>query len=167
MRAVALLLAASALAASAPPAAADDGWGFRRTTPRAELAVEGDQILLGVPGGRAWGIQSALQPVPAAPAILRLGLSVREPSVREAFVRVAYYGTFARSRQIAIVDSEAVVPGDGVTVAVRIDPPPGAVAYRLRVLARLMPGAERSAAESIAVEDLHWAARPALTRLEP
>ncbi len=49
-----------------------------------------------------------------------------------------------RPRQIAIVDSEAVAAGEGRLLFVALDPPPGAVAYRIRVLARLRAGSERS-----------------------
>jgi len=67
-------------------------------------------------------------------------------AVREAFVRVAYYASPAgRTRQLAIADSAPVPAGRPETVAVPIDPPTGAVAYRVRVLARLRAGPERSA----------------------
>jgi hypothetical protein len=70
--------------------------------------------------------------------------------VREAFVRVAYYQSLrGRPRQIETVDSELVSSGEEQVLVVRLDPPPDALAYRLRVLARLVPGADRSRAGAI------------------
>ena len=127
-------------------ALADDGAPFHRTTPRGALAATGDELLVGVPGGRAWGIESDLRPVPLEPSHLVVRLSVSDPAVREAFVRVAYYASATgRTRQIAIADSAAVAAGARATVALAIEPPSGAVAYRVRVLARLAdPGARSS-----------------------
>ena len=133
----------------APAAADDDRPHFRRTTPRASLQEEAGTFTLGVPSGRAWGIESALRPLPHEGAIA-VRLSVSDDDVREAFARIAYYarGT-GRSRQIAIADSESVAPGAGRVLFVPLDPPPGAVAYRVRVLARLRSGAERSTDDAI------------------
>src|SRR6185295_7545789 len=76
---------------------------------------------------------------------LAVRIGVSDDDVREAFARVAYYAsTTGRPRQIAIADSEAVAAGETRVLFVPLDPPPGAVAYRIRVLARLRPGAERS-----------------------
>jgi len=123
-----LALALVLLAVVARPAAADDD----RT-----------------PSGRAWGIESELRPLPAEGA-LAVRLVVADDQVREAFVRVAYYASATgRSRQIAVVDSQAVVPGEGRLLFVTLDPPVGAVAYRVRVLARLRAGSERSQDEAI------------------
>jgi len=70
--------------------------------------------------------------------------------VREAFARIAYYASATgRPRQIAITDSEAVAAGEGRVLFVPLDPPPGAVAYRVRVLARLRAGAEHSGDDAI------------------
>ena len=94
------------------------------------------------PSGRAWGIQSELRALPPEGAIA-VRLSVSDDDVREAFARIAYYASATgRPRQIAIADSEAVGAGEGRVIVVPLDPPPGAVAYRVRVLARLQPGAE-------------------------
>ena len=145
-----LALALVLLAVVARPAAADDDrTHFRRTTPRASLEDDGGAFTLGVPSGRAWGIESELRPLPAEGA-LAVRLVVADDQVREAFVRVAYYASATgRSRQIAVVDSQAVVPGEGRLLFVTLDPPVGAVAYRVRVLARLRAGSERSQDEAI------------------
>jgi len=144
------LLALVLLAAVARPAAADDDrTHFRRTTPRASLEVEAGTFMLGVPSGRAWGIESELRPLPAERA-LAVRLVVADDDVREAFARVAYYASATgRPRQIAVVDSEGVAAGEGRLLFVTLDPPPGAVAYRVRVLARLRAGSERSQDDAI------------------
>ncbi len=145
-----LLLALVLLAVVARPAAADDDrTHFRRTTPRASLEEAAGTFALGVPSGRAWGIESELRPLPAERA-LAVRLVVADDEVREAFARVAYYASATgRPRQIAVVDSEAVAAGEGRLLFVTLDPPPGAVAYRVRVLARLRAGSERSQDEAI------------------
>src|SRR2546430_15632979 len=108
------LLALVLLAVVARPAAADDDrTHFRRTTPRASGEDDAGASSLGVPSGRAWGIESELRPLPAGGA-LAVRLVVADDQVREAFVRVASYASApGRSRQIAVVDSQAVVPGEG------------------------------------------------------
>jgi hypothetical protein len=138
------------LAAVAVPAAADDDRPhFRRTTPRASLDEDVGNITLGVPSGRAWGIESELRLLPPEGA-LAVRLSVSDADVREAFARIAYYASATgRPRQIAVADSEAVGAGEGRVLFVPLDPPPGAVAYRVRVLARLRPGADRSRDDAI------------------
>lgn len=145
-----LPLALILLAVVATPAAADDDrTHFRRTTPRASLEQAADTFTLGVPSGRAWGIESELRPLPQERA-LAVRLSVTDDEVREAFARVAYYASATgRPRQIAVADSEAVAAGEGRLVLIALDPPPGAVAYRVRVLARLRAGAERSDNDAI------------------
>lgn len=133
----------------APAAADDDRIQFRRTTPRASLQEEAGALALGVPSGRAWGIQSELRALPPEGAIA-VRLSVSDDDVREAFARIAYYASATgRPRQIAVADSEAVGAGEGRVLFVPLEPPPGAVAYRVRVLARLRPGAARSRDEAI------------------
>ena len=141
----ALALALVLLAVLAAPAAADDDrTHFRRTTPRASLEEAAGTFRLGIPAGRAWGIESELRPLPPERA-LAVRLSVADDDVREAFARVAYYASATgRPRQIAIADSEAVAPGESRLLFLALDPPPGAVAYRVRVLGRLRAGAERS-----------------------
>ena len=139
-RPIVLVVLATLLAASVPlVAAADDGPPFHRTTPRGSFGRDGPALLVGVPGGRAWGVESELRPAPAAGSDLWVTVEVRDPAVREAFVRIAWYdrGT-GRPRQIAIADARAIrVVGETATLEVPLDPPRGAVAYRVRVLARL------------------------------
>ena len=169
-RLVALLLAGALLLAASVPAAADDGWGFRRTTPRAALLLESDGYELGVPGGRAWGIESALRPLTGASSV-SFEVAVDDPAVREAFVRVAYYDRdWGRPRQMEIVDSAFVHIGEKRPLTIAFDPPPGAVAYRVRVLARLSPGAPASATDAIRVAsdgDPVSVGRRPYTRLRP
>lgn len=145
-----IALALVLLAVPAVPAAADDDRPhFRRTTPRASLNEDGGNVTLGVPSGRAWGIESELRPIPPDGA-LAVRLSVTDRDVREAFARIAYYArATGRPRQIAVADSEAVGAGEGRVLFVPLDPPPGAVAYRVRVLARLQPGAARSRDQAV------------------
>ena len=134
---------------AAPAAADDDRTHFRRTTPRASLEEDAGTFTLGVPSGRAWGIESELRPLPPERA-LAVRLSVADDEVREAFARVAYYASATgRPRQIAVVDSEDVAAGEGRLLFVALDPPPGAVAYRVRILARLRAGVERSRDDAI------------------
>ena len=134
---------------AAPAAADDDRTHFRRTTPRASLQEDRGTFALGVPSGRAWGIESELRPLPPERA-LAVRLSVADEDVREAFARVAYYASATgRPRQIAVADSEAVAAGEGRVLFVPLDPPPGAVAYRVRVLARLRASADRSRDDAI------------------
>src|SRR3977135_349943 len=102
-----LSLALALLVLAATPAAADAGrTHFRRTTPRATLEDDAGTFTLGVPSGRAWGIESDLRPLPPKQP-LGVRLSVDDDAVREAFARVAYYASSSgRPRQIAIADSE-------------------------------------------------------------
>jgi hypothetical protein len=145
-----LLLALLLCALLPATAAADDAdHRFRRTTPRADLERQGGALVVGVPGGRAWGVESELRRLPAAGVVL-VRLEVDDDAVREAFVRVAYYASLSgRPRQVEIVDSDAVNSGERRLLIVRLDPPPDAVAYRVRVLARLAPGSERSRSDAI------------------
>lgn len=145
-----VLIALVLLAVVAAPAVADDDrTHFRRTTPRASLEDQAGFFTLGVPSGRAWGIESELRPLPPERA-LAVRLSVGDDEVREAFARVAYYASATgRPRQIEVVDSAAVGAGEGRLLFVALDPPPGAVAYRVRILARLRAGAERSRNDAI------------------
>src|SRR5204862_207355 len=86
---------------------------FHRTTPRGSFGRDGPALLVGVPGGRAWGVESELRPAPAAGSDLWVTVEVRDPAVREAFVRIAWYdrGT-GRPRQIVIADARAVRDGE-------------------------------------------------------
>ena len=145
-------------------ASADDGDArFRRTTPRAALEANDGALVIGVPGGRAWGIESDLRPLPPSGTTLIVRLGVSDAAVREAFVRVAYYGVATgRSRQLATSDSAPVTAGRRLTVAVPIDPPGGAVSYRVRVLARLVGPAVRSSDDAVTavLRVAHGSARP-------
>ena len=130
-------------------ASADDST-FHRTTPRAAFDGTGAALVIGVPGGRAWGIESDLRPLPAPGTSVYVRLAVTDGAVREAFVRVAYYASAdKRTRQLATSDSAPVAMGRPVLVGIPFDPPPGAVAYRVRVLARLVEPAARSADDAI------------------
>jgi hypothetical protein len=143
---------------------ADDGDPrFRRTTPRAALDTADGALVIGVPGGRAWGIESDLRPLPPSGATLVVRLGVSDGAVREAFVRVAYYGVATgRSRQLATSDSAPVTAGQRATVALALDPPPAAVSYRVRVLARLVDPGGRSADDAVTavLRIAHGSARP-------
>jgi hypothetical protein len=167
------VLSLSVLHCAAQPARADDGPTFHRTTPRAAFDAEAGSLVVGIPGGRAWGIESDLRPLPAAGTTLYVRLAVHDPVVREAFVRVAYYASAsARTRQLAIADSAPVSTSRGALVAVPFEAPPGAVAYRVRVLARLSDTEGRSAADAISarVRALTASSRPSgslLSRLLP
>ena len=150
MRNLLTLLALLLLFASV--AQADDDPRFRRTTPRGSFGRDESVLLIGVPGGRAWGIESSLMPVASQPGALSAVLEVRDPSVREAFVRVAWYDrATGRPRQFAIVDARAVRIGETATLEIPLDPPVGAVAYRIRVLARLRRPDALSAPDAIRV----------------
>ena len=149
MRRTCLLVLVLLATVVAPAAADDDRTHFRRTTPRASLEEEAGTFTLGVPSGRAWGIESELRPLPPEGG-LAVRISVSDDDVREAFARVAYYASATgRPRQIAIADSEAVAAGETRVLFVPLEPPPGAVAYRIRVLARLRAGTERSRDDAI------------------
>ena len=158
----------------AGPASADPGDGaglFRRTTPRASLDRDAGGLILGVPGGRAWGIESTLQVLAGTDRVI-VTVSVDDPDVSEAFVRVAYYARAdQRTRQLATHDSPYVRVGDDRRLQLELDPPQGAVAYRLRVLGRLVPGALGSRRDAIharretARPDDRGRPRPSLTRL--
>ena len=171
------LLALFILFAASPvsPASADPGGPFRRTTPRGLLDQGTGGLVMGIPAGRAWGVESPLRPVPADPSAgatrVTVDLDVDDPDVAEAFVRIAYYARAdQRSAQLAIVDSPFVSVGAGRRVTVELDPPPGAVAYRVRVLGRLAAGAAISRADAIRARWTGGPAtdgprRPSLTRL--
>ena len=173
MRRTPLLLVPLALALLGSSALADPGdvGPFRRTTPRGSLERDTGGLIVGIPGGRAWGIESGLVPLDGTDR-LTLVLAVDDPDVAEAFVRIAYYARAdARSRQLATHDSPYVRVGEDRRIAVELVPPPGAVAYRVRVLGRLVAGAVRSAVDAIRVRPDpsptgRGRSRPSLTRLE-
>jgi hypothetical protein len=174
-RPVLLVLALGALlfatTASADPGDPLEAGRFRRTTPRASLDRDAGGLIVGIPAGRAWGIESDLLPLDGRGAV-PLVLAVDDPGVAEAFVRVAYYARAdVRSRQLATRDSPFVRVGEDRRITVELIPPAGAVAYRVRVLGRLVAGAARSRIDAIHVRQDPLPAergrpRPALTRLE-
>jgi hypothetical protein len=152
------ILLCLALTLTAQPALADDGGPrFHRTTPRASFDELGGVLVIGVPGGRAWGIESELRALPPPGTTLVVRLTVTDDAVREAFVRVAYYGSAtARTRQLAIADSAPVVARGHALVAIPLEPPSAAVAFRVRVLARLDDPAGRSSDDAVTAA-LRWA----------
>ena len=148
-----LFCAFGILAALAISANADGGPPYRRTTPRGSFGTDGPELVVGVPGGRAWGIESALIPVPEERTGMRATIEVSDPEIREAFVRVAWYDrATGRPRQFALTDARYVRAGETATLALALDPPPGAVAYRVRVLARLREPEALSANDAIRIE---------------
>ena len=150
---LASLLCAVAVAAAVALPASADGPPYRRTTPRGSFGQVGPELLVGVPGGRAWGIESALILVPNERSGFRASFEVSDPEVREAFVRIAWYDrATGRPRQFALNDARFVRAGETATLEVVLDPPAGAVAYRLRVLARLRSPDALSAADAIRVK---------------
>src|SRR5258708_39323321 len=98
----AIVIASVLVLATAAPAAADPGdvnGLFRRTTPRASFDRDAGGLVLGIPGGRAWGIESDLRPVDRT----HLGVLVAgdDPDLSEAVVRLAHYSPAGvRSRQL-------------------------------------------------------------------
>jgi len=65
---------------------------------------------------------------------------------------VAWYDqATGRPRQFALTDARYVRAGETATLEVALDPPAGAVAYRVRVLARLRTPEALSAADAIRV----------------
>ena len=148
---------------------AEDGTTFRRTTPRAPIRVTVDEIAFGIPSGRAWGLESRLIPIRGG-ASVALDLGVGDELVRESFVRIAWYGRDeGRPRQMLVEDAPDVLPGVRRRVVMQLAPPDGAVAFRVRVLARVVPGTPSSREAAIAVGrvrvDPEVRPRPALTRL--
>ena len=145
-----LLFVPAALLLFVSPALADTG-PFRRTTPRASFDRDAGGLIVGIPSGRAWGIESRLEPL-AGTGEPHLVIAVDDPDVAEAFVRIAYYARGdARSRQLATQDSPFVRVGEDRRIVIDLAPPPGAVAYRLRVLGRLIAGAPYSRGDAIHV----------------
>jgi len=147
-----LLCALGVAAVLSVVVSADGGPPYRRTAPRGSFGADGPELVVGVPGGRAWGIESALIPVPDQRTGFRATVEVSDPEIREAFVRVAWYDqATGRPRQFALTDARYVRAGETATLEVALDPPAGAVAYRVRVLARLRTPEALSAADAIRV----------------
>ncbi len=156
--AVRVLLCLALTLVPARTALADEGGPiFHRTTPRAAFDDAGTVLVIGVPGGRAWGIESELRALPPSGTTLVVRLSVTDEAVREAFVRIAYYGSVTtRTRQLATADSEPVTARHRALVGLPLEPPPGAVAFRVRVLARLVDP-EGGSADDAVTPTLRWA----------
>src|SRR5260221_9191438 len=124
----AVVIASVLVLATAAPAAADPGdvnGLFRRTTPRASFDRDAGGLVVGIPSGRAWGIESGLEPLDGTGA-LRVVLAVDDPDVAEAFVRIAYYARGdARSRQLVTQDSPFLRVGEDRRIVVDLSLPPG------------------------------------------
>ncbi len=151
----ATVLCAIAMFVSSATAVADDGWGFRLTTPRGDMTEVDDDLLIAIPYGRAWGITGGLVRLPDPGSSVSAEIAVTDERVREAFLRVAYYERGAgRPRQMDIADSASVQAGASARVTVALDPPLGARWYRVRVLGRLVPGAVVSSRGAIVVGDV-------------
>jgi len=170
MRGRPLLFIPAVLILLVSPVLADSG-PFRRTTPRASFDRDAGGLVIGIPSGRAWGIESGLEPLDGSDA-LHLVVAVDDPDVAEAFVRIAYYARGdARSRQLATQDSPFVRVGEDRRIVIDLAPPRGAVAYRVRVLGRLVAGATLPRRDAIRARPDDAPAergrqRPSLTRLE-
>jgi hypothetical protein len=169
---VAIILGGLGVAAAlAFLASADGGPPYRRTTPRGSFGVDGPTLVVGVPGGRAWGIESALIPVPDGGSRFSATVEVSDPEVREAFIRVAWYDrATGRPRQFALTDARLVGAGETATFEVALDPPDRAVAYRIRVLARLRASQAVSSPEAVRATlsaPFYRLTGPPLTRLLP
>ncbi len=166
-----LLCALGVVAVISISARAEGGPPYHRTTPRGSFGANGAELVVGVPGGRAWGIESALISVPEQRTGFRATVEVSDPQVREAFIRVAWYDrATGRPRQFALTDARFVRAGETATLEVALDPPAGAVAYRLRVLARLRTPEALSATDAITVTlsaPYVWPTRFLPTRLLP
>ncbi len=162
MRRARLALAClAALLVVAAPSSADEGWNFRLTTPRGEIADEDDDLLVAIPAGRAWGIASGLVRLPEPGALFSADIEVRDARVSGAFLRVAYYDRGAgRPRQLEVADSAVVPAGASGRVEVRSAPPPGATHYRVRILGRLVAGAVVSDRGGIVVHGVDVSGAP-------
>ena len=102
---------------------------------------------------------SALLRAPARGTAIAVAIEVRDERVAHAFLRVAWYGE-AGPRRLATVDSAPLATGRRVRVRLTLEPPPGTVAYRARILGRLVPGATGSARGAIVVRELLLDVRP-------
>src|SRR2546425_13379969 len=103
---VSLVIGLVAMAVVGLSASADDGPPYRRTTPRGSFGTDGPELVVGVPGGRAWGIESALIPLPDQRTGFRATVEGSDPKVREAFIRDAWYDrATGRPRPVASRDA--------------------------------------------------------------
>lgn len=164
-----LSLCVALMLVTAASANAEDGTTFRRTTPRAPLRLSADQLVFGIPSGRAWGLESALIRI-GSHATVALDLGLADEGVREAFVRIAWYDRDqGRPRQMLVEDAPVVLPGVRRRVVLALEAPDGAVAFRIRALARVTPGTAASREDALTVGrvrvDPSLRLRPALTRL--
>jgi hypothetical protein len=167
VRRLCLLLCVALTLAASVTADADDGPRFHRTTSHhsaRDVRRGGWRAGHRDPGGRAWGIESELRALPPVGTTLLVRLAVSDDAVREAFVGLAYYASAStRARQLATVDSAPVAGTGRASVAIPLEPPPLAVAFRVRVLARLADPAGRSVPGAVTAA-LRWsrgAVRPA------
>jgi len=127
-------------------------WRFRRFGRDAAFARARGAIHLSPRGPRYAGMQSALRPLPTDPSEVRLTIEVHDPLVRDASVRVAYYALASgRPRQRSVVTAPPVFAGRRTRLAVPLSPPGDVVAFRLRVLGRLVPGATAAAPDAVHV----------------
>lgn len=135
---VALLLAAVALSLAPERALADDAFRWRRTTPRAIVEQVDATLSLRVPGGRAWGVESAPSPVnPSSSYRVRVAFDVPSDADANAFLRLAFYARpDARGRQRARSDSARVGRGISAERSVDFVAPSWARAVKLRLLVR-------------------------------
>jgi hypothetical protein len=96
---------------------------------------------------------------------------VRDPDVREAFVRIAWYDrAVGRPKQFSLSDARLVRAGETATLEVPLLPPDGAIAYRVRVLARLRTPdgvSNGDAVRAVLSSTYPRIATPPLTRLLP
>ena len=140
---------------------------FRPTSRRVRLQADGPSLRLTTASRRTAGITSGLLALPTRGVEATAELDARDAAVRAAFLRIACYRTASgRSRQLWTRTSRLVAGGGRARVTVRIERTPPAVAYRVRVLARLAAG--RAATGSVVVRGLRLAepaARPRPVRI--
>src|SRR5256885_14599722 len=102
------LLHSTAFADPGDPGTANGPGPFRRTTPRASFERDAGGPVIGIPNGRAWGIESELHPLDGAGRVT-IRLAVDEPDVAGAVVRGAHYARLhSRTRQLQTRDPPPV-----------------------------------------------------------
>lgn len=137
-RVLVVTLLAALVVCVVPSVAHADPGPWRRTTPRAVLDLIGEELMLRVPAGRAWGIQSRPQLVqPGAALRVAARLDVLEQEARGAFIRVAFYArSDGRGRQRLVVDGQNVRGGEDRISEARFVVPEWAKSVKVRVLMR-------------------------------
>ena len=124
MRVISICIA-FVLVLSASASAEDGTTTFRRTTPRAPLRLSADQLMFGIPSGRAWGLESGLIRI-GSHATVALDLGVSDSQIREAFVRIAWYDREGgRPRQLRVEDAPVVLAGVRRRTVVELETPRG------------------------------------------